>query len=172
MRRVGSFFVGLVILLSTTHEGQGQAGVYPLKGIKKVTVSAVFQVTQGPPPSLSRDRLQTVTELRLRTGGLTVLSAAEDQQDREVNPSVTVSVAMLPAQNSTGVNLGFAFVTMVYVHELSLSPRNGARVPLELWADSSINITSPTQAAQEVERVVGALLDEFLNEWLKANPKQ
>src|SRR5437867_10094231 len=115
MRHVGSFFVGLAILLYTTHEKQCQAGVYPLKGIKKVTVSAVFQVTQGPPPSLSRDRLQTVTELRLRTGGLTVLFAAEDQQDREVNLSVTVSVAMIRAKNSTGVTLVFVFLTIVLV---------------------------------------------------------
>ena len=142
----------------------------PLKGIVKVTVD-VYLSAANPPSLLDSTRLRTLTELKLRTAGLRVLSAAEDRQDTEANPAVELHVMLLKAENQRGV-VGYVFSSRLSVREYQMARRNTAIVPIELWDNSYLNIAASSETPAEIERVVTLLLDDFMNAWLKANPRR
>jgi hypothetical protein len=148
-----------------------QSPVSPLKGVTKVTAGVRLAGNSLPVATLTEERLQTLLELRLRTAGLRVLTSLEDRVDPEINPMVQLFVLMIPARTQGGVEMGHAFTTRLEVNETRLSPRNAALVDMELWSSNYINITDRPTAAAEVERVVATVLDELVNEWLRANPR-
>jgi hypothetical protein len=122
------------------------------------------------PPSITKARLQTLVELKLRTAGLRVLSVAEDAKDPDVNPTVVLDLALVSVKDSDdGGALGYAFSTRLSVFERH--GRNKAPVRLELWSSAQLKTTNPDSAASVMERVVNGLLDELVNAWLKDNPK-
>lgn len=162
----------IVCAMGESAPGAAQSAANPLSGVSKVTAFVSLVATETSLGSLTEGRLRTLTELRLRTAGLRVLSTAEDQQDPDINPIVDVTVSMLPATTRGGAKLGQVFSTRVAAREYQRSPRNGAIVPMELWGNAYLNIAETDRATAEVERVVGILLDEFVNAWLKANPKK
>src|SRR5262249_21679060 len=116
--------------------------------------------------------LHTIIELRLRSAGLKVLSEDEDARDPENNPKVELDVTILATGPEGGLRDGYTFFTSLVVREYRVSPRNSALVPMHLWQQGRLNLSGPARAGSEIERVVNELLDNMLNEWLKANPKR
>ncbi len=141
----------------------------PLKSVGRVTVNVALS-GKDLPPSVTADRLRTLTELKLRTAGLRVVTPAEVHDDPDAIPSLELTVIGVPARSGLS-DLGWAFSSRLAVREYRPSQRNNAIVPSELWADAYLYIAEGGNAGEQAERVLTMLLDKFLNDWLKANPK-
>jgi hypothetical protein len=141
-----------------------------LKGVGKVTVEVLLAAREVP-SWITEDRLRTILELRLRTAGFKVLSDADDRKDGDVNPRVLLDINIIPARLRGGPDIGYAFSSRLSLREYRASVRNQAILPIELWARSYLDIASSQNAASGVEKTVADLLDELINEWLKANPR-
>jgi len=122
------------------------------------------------PPEVTADRLRTLTELKLRTAGIRVVTPAEVRDDPDAIPSLELTVIGVPARSGLE-DLGWAFSMRLAVREYRPSQRNNAIVPVELWADSYLYISETSKSGEQAERTLGLLLDKLCNDWLKANPK-
>ena len=142
----------------------------PLKGVTKVTVQVLLAADQAP-FVITRDRLRTILELRLRTAGLTVLSEAEDSADPDINPTVQIDIVIIPSQTVAGQIMGYACHTRLSVREYRLSPRNQALVPIELWDRGRMNVASSQTVVAAIERTTNEFLDGVVSDWLGANPR-
>lgn len=147
-----------------------------LSGIAKVATPLIDANLEGCSASesgLTDDRLQTIIELRLRTAGLRILTVAEDRADPDINPFVHLTLICVPVSSSeTGVQWGFAFSTQLSVQIYQRALINGSIAPTELWENTYLNVAGNKTLRAEVERVVGQLLDELINQWLAANPRR
>ena len=177
LQTVGAVFIPVVIIASSSHAsvGQappGQAQTPPLRGITKVTTLVAVALPEGKarPFDLTEDRLRTILELRLRTAGLRVLSHDEDRADPHINPYVYLSVTVLEASSRSGARTGYVFSTDLSVRIFQRVTLNGSMAASELWKGGLLNITDTEGITPDLERVVGLLLDQLLNEWLAANP--
>ncbi len=148
---------------------QAQDRDAPLKSVSRVTVN-VSLAGKDLPPEVTADRLKTLTELKLRTAGLRVVTPAEVRDDPDAIPSLELTIIGVPARSGLE-DLGWAFSTRLAVREYRPSQRNNAIVPVELWADSYLYISETSNAGEQAERVLTLLLDKLTNDWLKANPK-
>jgi hypothetical protein len=141
-----------------------------LFGITKVTVLVSVNGRECQ-PTLSEDRLRTVVEFRLRSAGIRVLTEAEDRADPVINPYVSLRVMCMRATNASGTSIGYVLGTRLSMRVYQRVVLNGAFAPSILWEDSYLDITALEAMDQQAERTVGMLLDQMLNEWLKANPR-
>jgi hypothetical protein len=146
----------------------------PLSRIARVVaiaeVSAADDVRQAMP---TEQRLKTLTELRLRSAGLLVLSRDEIiARDPEIYPLVEVSVIAMAPKLKDGRPVGFAFRMDLKVQEYRVTPRNGAPVPMVLWSRANIMVTDRPDLSHSMERNLNEMLDDLVNEWLAANPRK
>lgn len=160
----------LICMLAGTG-AMAQLGPDPLAGIKKATVLVALDSTGNSPGSTSEQRLQTLLELRLRAAGLRVLSAEEDRNDPDINPYIYLRVGTLETHNQAGTATGYAYRLDLSARVFGPVPLNRARAPIVLWSDDTMAVASRDTASADIERIVGELIDSFLNAWLKANPK-
>lgn len=164
--------VGVVVLVLTLQSiATAQPKPDPLGGVRKVTVLVLFGPTGTPPNGISEGRLQTILELRLRTAGLRVLTREEDNKDPDINPYVYLEVATLETSNQAGTVIGYAHRLDLSARVFASVPFNRARAPMVLWSNGLIAVADRLSAAADIERIVNNLADEFLNAWLKANPR-
>jgi hypothetical protein len=140
-----------------------------LKFVGRATVN-VSLAGKDLPAEVTADRLRTLTELKLRTAGLRVVTPAEVRDDPDAIPSLELTIIGVPARSGME-DLGWAFSMRLAVREYRPSQRNNAVVPVELWADSYLYISETAKAGEQAERVLTLLLDKLTNDWLKANPK-
>lgn len=141
----------------------------PLRGVSRTTVN-VSLAGKELPTEVTADRLRTLTELKLRTAGLRVVTPADVRDDPDAIPSLELTLIGVPARSGLE-DLGWAFSLRLAVREYRPSQRNNAIVPVELWADSYLYISETSKAGEQAERVLTLLLDKLTNDWLKANPK-
>lgn len=141
----------------------------PLKSVGRATVN-VSLAGKDLPAEVTADRLRTLTELKLRTAGLRVVTPAEVRDDPDAIPSLELTIIGVPARSGLE-DLGWAFSMRLAVREYRPSQRNNVIVPVELWADSYLYISETAKAGEQAERVLTLLLDKLTNDWLKANPK-
>ena len=141
----------------------------PLKSVGRATVN-VSLAGKDLPAEVTADRLRTLTELKLRTAGLRVVTPAEVRDDPDAIPSLELTIIGVPARSGME-DLGWAFSMRLAVREYRPSQRNNVIVPVELWADSYLYISETAKAGEQAERVLTLLLDKLTNDWLKANPK-
>ena len=137
-----------------------------LKGITKVTVFIGVD-TLLP---VSEDRIRTVVELKLRMAGLNVLNGVESSRDPDFIPFLNITLSGLRVHSGPEL-FGYAYATRGELNDYTFYRRNGATVPMELWSCSYITLARPEETRTAVERTVDSCIDDFLNEWLKANPK-
>ena len=165
--------LGLSLMLCGVAVSRGRAQTpvrdAPLKSAGRMTVN-VSLAGKELPPEVTADRLKTITELKLRTAGIRVVTPAEVRDDPDAIPSLELTLIGVPARSSME-DLGWAFSMRLAVREYRSSVRNSAIVPVELWADSYLYISETGKAGEQAERMLGLLLDKLTNDWLKANPK-
>ena len=143
-------------------------GQTPLKGVWRMTV--VIALSQTPGVGLDSSRLRTMTELRLRTAGLIVVGPAAGLYDV---PVLAVEVTAIPATQGEGRTIGFTYATNVKVTRLGRSVTDSSVFgPLEIWSNGGLNITGKDDVSTDVEKTINDWLDQFLNDWLAANPKR
>lgn len=156
-------------LAAPAAQAQTQDRDAPLKSVARVTVN-VSLAGKDLPPAVTADRLKTLTELKLRTAGLRVVTPAEVRDDPDAIPSVELTLIGVPARSGLE-DLGWAFFNRLAVREYRPSQRNNAIAPVELWADSYLYISETAKAGEQAERVLTLLLDKLTNDWLRANPR-
>jgi hypothetical protein len=141
----------------------------PLQGARKVSLAIDVDDNENV---VSAERVRTVTELKLRTVGLRVLSREENRADPDINPWVSVAVNVMSVKIG-GRIVGYAYCATVAMYEMGRSMRNGALASIVSYGPSSTMGVGPRESIEEqvTDRVVSHLLDELANEWLKANPK-
>ena len=143
-----------------------------LSKISKVATLFSFDSTGQSPQGISESRLQTMLELRLRTAGLRVLSAQEDAADPATNPYIYLKVSTLETSTESGRSLGIVHRIDLSARVFSQNPINNAYVPMELWADGQLAVSSREGATAQIERIANTLIDSLLNTWLAANPRR
>lgn len=169
LRRGLGLFLMLCGLAVSRARAQTPVRDAPLTSTGRMTVN-VSLAGKELPPEVTADRLKTLTELKLRTVGIRVVTPAEVRDDPDAIPSLELTLIGVPARSGLE-DLGWAFSMRLAVREYRPSQRNSAIVPVELWADSYLYISETAKAGEQAERMVGLLLDKLTNDWLKANPK-
>ena len=148
-----------------------QAQPSPLSGVRAAAAVVSFAPTGKTPYGVSATRLQTILELRVRQAGLRILTDAEVKNETGGAPAIVLEVTTLETKNAGGVTVGYTFSVAVNALAWGRVPFNQAWAPLELWEKHTTAVSDVDSTSREVERVVGELLDAFLNAWLAANPK-
>ena len=139
-----------------------------LHGVTAVTVAVSIVAPDGVVPvGLTETRLRTIAELKLRSWALTVVSPADAEKNPGARPRVDLDVTMLETRSVQKLE-GYAFHTRVAVIEPGVSIRNGAPVNSELWSEAVLSVSTVKSVTADVERAVTELLDQFVNEWLRA----
>lgn len=145
----------------------------PLSGIKKAVVSSHVSgaAAAGQDAPVSGERFQTILELRLRTAGIKVLTAAEDAVDLESNPIIQFRGTLVRLENNSREPRGWALAISLEVRERALYRRNGSVVHALSWQDETLAVSGPDNGTAYMEGIASQMIDRLLNAWLKANPR-
>jgi len=132
-----------------------------LKSVPGIKV-LVIDVPRGATDiGLTTERLQTVTELKLRESGIKILS--QDEWNKTPGgPTLVIAVNIV----GVGCSIDVSFREIVFVS------RQGKAVAIpnsETWGRSVAGTTHTPEFVVDREK---ELLDIFCNDWLKANPRQ
>ena len=139
-----------------------------LHGVNAVTVSVSIVAPDGVVPvGLTEARLRTIAELKLRSWALTIVPTAEAEKNPGATPRVDLDVTMIETRSVQKLE-GYAFYTRLATIEPGISTRNGASVNSELWSESFLSVSTVKSVTADVERAATELLDQFINEWLRA----
>ena len=108
---------------------------------------------------LTKRQLQTDVELRLRTAGVKL--------DDSARPNLYLNVLVLhdPEQQDVAYNVSLAFQQWGTFD-------GGFRGSGTTWDESAVGRAGEARAARYIREHVGDKVDMFLNDYLKANPKQ
>jgi hypothetical protein len=147
---------------SRSFESQ-QKALRGLKGVR-VLVEPLYPVAERL--GLSKDQITTDVELRLRKAGVRVLSEKEMQE----TPGLPFLYVNINTYIPTGQKALCAFTARVDLAEVVTLARGYPSVGL-IWHKDSIG-TVGTQSIREIRGEVGDLVDEFINDYLAANPKR
>ena len=139
-----------------------------LRGIKSIKVGILGSIKpEAEKFGLTKDKIQTDVELRLRMAGISVISSGE--------PFTTSEPAYLFVSISMSCNQFeyFAYGVMVSVAEKVNLERNPNLSCLgNTWWLQGIGGSSGKEIERVVRNSVKDLVDEFLNDYLAVNPKQ
>jgi hypothetical protein len=139
-----------------------------LHGVNAVTVGVSLVAPDGVVPAgLTEARLRTIVELKLRSWALSVVPPADAEKNPGARPRIEFDVTMLETRSIQKLE-GYVFHTRLAVIEPGISIRNGASVNSELWSQSFLSVSTVKSITADVERAATELLDEFINEWLRA----
>ncbi len=128
-----------------------------LTGLKSVGISIQNPDKDAEDDGLTEEAIQRTVELRLRSAGITLR-----QTD---SPILTVIPRCLKSRDLPTYSVSFR-VELIADAEYRFKP---IRVPI--WSRQTTGIYG-SQRLREATQVVADLIDEFANEFLKANPKQ
>lgn len=140
----------------------------PLAGVTKMTVLVEGLDDEGRKSGLTEERLRTIAELKLRLGGVRVLTTEQDQNDPETNPYLYVNVNAMSMSDGAR----YVFSVDVSLRRLVRSPINSETVDALLWSSGGIAGAGRASMPKYAEDYVSDLVDSFLNDFLKANPKK
>lgn len=161
-RRPSISWCAMLILLTPGHI---VAQPLPLEGVQAVRVAIVL--TGDVPSDITTNRFQTILELRLREAGLTVTSLDVGQ------PTIGANLHFVRVEDErrNRLPLGYAATALLAVRQRHVL-RNKAVAPLYLWSDLQLGVAASDETFLLVERLVRHSLDEFVNQWLRANPRR
>jgi len=164
LRRAGRsiLLTSLVLFCVASVSGQSHPREYQRKVL--VGINAVRVVVEGLDSDavhfgLSKDRLRTLTELRLRQSGISV--------SPDARPFVYVRVNLLKLD---GVR-GCAAHVDVRVRALVQLVHSSKTAFAAIWSEGTVLIGPSSSCKQHVEDALGELLDLFANDYLAANPR-
>lgn len=160
----------LLLWLALPARAKAQGDIDPLQGIR--TVVASIYLDQHSAEVISESRLQTIVELKLRTAGLRVRADSESVSTVSRRPGAKVAATLLVMPIKTGGNVvGYSASATVIVTEPGRS-HNGAQTRVILWGPQLGHTQASAENIDAAARdLIGNLLDELSNAWLRANPK-
>jgi len=162
LRRAGRsiLLTSLVLFCVASVSGQSHPREYErnaLMGINAVKVVIEDLSSDAVHLGLSRDRLRTLTELRLRQSGISM--------SPDALPYVYVRVNLLKTKGGYAAHVNVrvnAPVQLVHSSKMALAT---------IWSEGSIHKGPASSCKQQVEDAVGEELDLFANDYLAANPR-
>ena len=137
-----------------------------LKGINRLKVSIELLDDEARKIGLTRDRLKTITELRLRKEGITIFERGSDITIKAVRKSLntpTIYVNVLVVGNAFHVYLAIK-------ERVSLHRDESIQGRATTWNEGATG-----HHGNNPEYIVSSLsiqLDYFFNDYYKANPKK
>ena len=139
-----------------------------LKGLPGVYVNTMFQGEDeySSRSTFTKQQVQTDVELRLRKAGIRVLTK-EEMENIVPFPSLIVRVALFRSIHRDLSDL-YAFSIDVNVSQY-VRLTNGRNVLAPTWSQSTMGLTG-NEHVGELKSYVSNLVDEFINDYLAANP--
>jgi hypothetical protein len=153
--------VMLLLLPGVSHALTAKQKV--LVGLKGVCVLVTDIYPKAESLGLSKDQIKTDVELRLRKAGVRVLTVKE-MHETPGAPDLLVTIVAYIQSNLC------AFSIQVDLRELVALAR-GFEVTGTIWEKSQLGLT-PIDQIRFVREGLGDLVDEFINDYLAANPKK
>jgi hypothetical protein len=145
-----------VILLLANAPMPGRAQTAPLKGLAGVSVSVAIDSRVPVKPDL-QDAVQRDAEIKLRVAGMEILP----QRDGLKKPRLSISIS--------SYSPGAFFGLIVAFSEPAFLERDPTlRVQAATWVRDGVVFSVDEN---EIRRMFKDMIDEFLNDWLIANPK-
>jgi len=139
-----------------------------LAGLEGVHVAIGLQSEDVRVAGLSKERLQTALELRLRTAGIRLLTQEEMSARPEV-PLLALNVHVIEASPPGAVAYTVDLEMCVQV-----KPKHGKLDEIRqavIWRTDLLGYKVET-AADRITSYVREMADSFANDFLKANPKE
>lgn len=144
--------------------------LYGLRGVQASVIINPMAKAYSP----SEEHLMTLIKLRLRREGIEIVELFENQPE---TPILFIAISAFAQQYESGEETGSAAYLAQFIlsQEVRLR-RTHPSITVPLWAVTwhrtyygvePINTTSDA-----IERNVSEFLDEFINDWHKANPKE
>jgi hypothetical protein len=143
--------------------------IRPLKGLEGFVVLVGRPETAEEVAGLTREELQRDLELRLRIAGVKVIPV-EDLWKKDVPPhgtlifqetAITASIADPPLVFSCELNV---------LQDATLASGDHPKIGARTWWINSVHRGGKLR--ESVRAALNDLTDEFLNDYLKANPKK
>lgn len=166
-----SLFAGLAFALPASAEGQLLSRKEVLRGLEAV------YVVEDPHEDAMRDglstqRLRTVTELALRSAGISVQSAENIRAKRALNPRFRQAYLYVRASTFRRDNSGpYSYHITVGLREMvKLVDGSGTAFGF-LWGTSLLGTVGRDNVAKLADESVRPLVEQFANDYLAANPR-
>ncbi len=137
-----------------------------LVGLQGVTVMVEDVALEAKKYGLTKQILQTDTELRLRRHGIKVFSETETPQPPHV-PLLKIDVVVVITEEPGLAAVGIG----VELRQMTLLERDPtiARFSAATWQQRAVVLTEP-EKLKSVRETVRDFVDEFINDYLAANP--
>jgi len=132
-----------------------------LKGIRTMEVVVAPVSAEGEKTGVSRDRLRTLAEMKLRLARITVVP---ESNGRVRLPFLLVNVTVLFDEehglSSYAINISLRRSTT----------QNGVAAQLLLWETGYVGVAGSSRMPNAVTDQLSMLLDNFVNDYLAQNP--
>jgi hypothetical protein len=136
-----------------------------LRGLRSMGVAISGDCEIG---DLTCEQLQTDVELRLRQNGITVVRDVRLSPGR---PTLQVGLGFYDvAKGNERIN-GYSFAVLFELRQDVYLSRNKASMEASTWSKLVVGATNRDAVKDHVRRVVGELVDRFINDFLSVNPK-
>lgn len=130
-----------------------------LQGLRNVWVLVESLDSDATRLGITKQRLQTLTELKLRQNGLQILS---EQEYRNSSTSTYIYIRLTVLPNVP------AFNCEVQLNEIIRLERRSDRTFATTWEAGGMGYGT----ASDIERALKEHLDRFCNDYLRANPRK
>ncbi len=153
-------FIRILVFLCITSLGWAQSSkIESLRGLRAISVVIEDLGPDEESLGLTKSRLQTRVELRLRRSGITVLEDAI--------PFLYVNINV--KKTSTGL---YAVATEVSLKQQVYLVRDSSiEITGVTWNVASVGTVGENRLARSILDHVGKYVDEFANDYLAANPR-
>ncbi len=153
-------FIRILVFLCITSLGWAQSSkIESLRGLRAISVVIEDLGPDEESLGLTKSRLQTRVELRLRRSGITVL------EDAIPFLYININVKKVP----TGL---YAVATEVSLKQQVYLVRDSSiEISGVTWNVASVGTVGENRLARSILDHVGKYVDEFANDYLAANPR-
>ncbi len=153
-------FIRILVFLCITSLGWAQSSkIESLRGLRAISVVIEDLGPDEESLGLTKSRLQTQVELRLRRSGITVL------EDAIPFLYININVKKVP----TGL---YAVATEVSLKQQVYLVRDSSiEITGVTWNVASVGTVGENRLARSILDHVGKYVDEFANDYLAANPR-
>jgi hypothetical protein len=164
--------LALVVVMMPILGAAEQRTLYDVKPIQRtalVGLKEVYVLVDSPKPEaqslgLTKDQIKTNIELRLRKAGIRMLTEKEWLESPDY-PHLSVTVAAITRAGS------YAYMLQLYLSEFVTLVR-GNRVNGVIWQTYRIGIGNEQNTETKTQEQIGDMVDEFINDYMAANPKK
>ncbi|MGA9754851.1 MAG: hypothetical protein WBV23_06880 [Desulfobaccales bacterium] len=162
-KRVMALVVVLLLLPAVSHAlTDEQKALVGLKGVHVLVENLKPEIERL---GLIRDQIQTDVEMRLRKAGARVLTEKESQGTPGM-PYLYVNVNAVTKPGST-----FCAYSIKVQLKKKVAIESGFKIPGVVWHTTGYAGTCKITNITQIRNLVGDQVDQFINDYLAANPK-